>query len=287
MSQIREQTWSLLGDAFQQWKIFIIPGFVMYLALVTRLRHKRAKSLPKRFNYTSRDTYSKMTTDDAQAILKELTELEFPKFMGFSIIFALFKTYGIPSVSSLLVSTGQLANPETASRRTADTGVLLLEFALNKPSSERTIQAISRMNYLHSRYQKSGKITNADMLYTLSLFALEPSRWVDKYEWRSMTELELCASGTFWKAMGDAMLIPYDVLPSCKIGWEDGLDWLKEVEDWSLRYEAASMLPAPSNNQLAGSHVEVLFLNLPSGLMEAGKQIMAIFLGERLRKAML
>ena len=32
-----------------------------------------------------------MTTDDAQAILKDLTELEFPKFFGFSIIFALFK----------------------------------------------------------------------------------------------------------------------------------------------------------------------------------------------------
>ncbi|KAK4694526.1 hypothetical protein P7C71_g3072, partial [Lecanoromycetidae sp. Uapishka_2] len=35
-----------------------------------------------------------MTTNDAQAILKDLTELEFPKFFGFSIIFALFKLPG-------------------------------------------------------------------------------------------------------------------------------------------------------------------------------------------------
>lgn len=32
-----------------------------------------------------------MTTDQAQSILKDLTELEFPKIFGFSVIFALFK----------------------------------------------------------------------------------------------------------------------------------------------------------------------------------------------------
>ena len=70
-----------------------------------------------------------------QDVLKELVEMEFPKLMGFSIVFALFKTYGVPSVSSLLVTTGELSAPETASKRTADTGVLLLEFCLNKPST--------------------------------------------------------------------------------------------------------------------------------------------------------
>jgi len=32
----------------------------------------------------------KITADEAQAILKEMTELEFPKLMEFSNIFALF-----------------------------------------------------------------------------------------------------------------------------------------------------------------------------------------------------
>jgi len=31
------------------------------------------------------------------------------------------------------------------------------------------------------------------MLYTLSLFALEPIRWVNRYEWREMTPMEVCA----------------------------------------------------------------------------------------------
>ena len=108
--------------------------------------------------------------------------MEFPQLFGFSIVFALFKTYALSSVSSLLVATGELSRCETASKRIADTGVLILEFCMNPPSSERSKQAVARMNHLHPRYLKAGKISNDDMLYTLSLFALEPVRWVNRYE---------------------------------------------------------------------------------------------------------
>ena len=49
------------------------------------------------------------------------------------------------------------------------------------------------MNFLHSRYQKAGKISNDDMLYTLSLFILEVESWIKMYEWRELTEMEACA----------------------------------------------------------------------------------------------
>jgi hypothetical protein len=58
------------------------------------------------------------------------------------------------------------------------------------------------------------------MLFTPSLFALEPGRWVHKHEWRSLTAIEFCVTGTFWKAMGDAMLISFDDLPSSREGME-------------------------------------------------------------------
>ena len=44
-----------------------------------------------------------------------------------------------------------------------------------------------------SVHQKAGKISNDDMLYTLSLFVLETNRWVRTYEWRAMTPMEVCA----------------------------------------------------------------------------------------------
>ena len=198
--------------------------------------------------------------------------------------------YGIPNVSALLVATGQLADVETASKRIADTGVLLLEFALNEPTSERserTIQAIARMNLLHAPYRKAGKISNDDMLYTLSLFALEPARWVKRYEWRELTELELCACGTYWKHMGDAMQISYTNLPSSAAGWQDGLHFLYEVEAWSADYGQAHMVPALTNKQLADSHLEILCVNSPTRLLGPCKKIASVLLGEQLRKAMM
>jgi len=71
--------------------------------------------------------------------------------------------------------------------------VLISEFSANPPGSERANAAIARMNYIHSMYQKSGLISNDDLLYTLSLFAVEPERWINRFEWRSLTEMELCA----------------------------------------------------------------------------------------------
>jgi hypothetical protein len=66
-------------------------GVVAYLVIVYLLRHRRVRSLQKRFGLTSGASFARMTTIDAQATLRDLTELEFPTVFGFSIIFALFK----------------------------------------------------------------------------------------------------------------------------------------------------------------------------------------------------
>ena len=259
---------------------------VLYLIAVRLLRYRRIDAIKRKHGMYHRPDFARLTADQAQDILRDLVEMEFPKLMGFSIVFALFKTYGVPSVSSLLVTTGELSSPETASKRTADTGVLLLEFCLNRPSSERAMEAIARMNYLHAGYIKAGKIKSNDMLYTLSVFALEPVRWVNKYEWRQFSDLELCASGTFWKAMGDKMEIDFSPLPSSEKGWTDGLQWLIEVQTWSEQYERENMTPSETNNQLALAHLDVIFINLSKSLNMLGKQAVSVIVGERLRNAM-
>jgi hypothetical protein len=271
----------------EQHHLILLAGLVVYFFTVRRLRYRRRDAIKRKHGMHSRSDFSSLTADQAQDVLKDLVEMEFPKLMGFSIVFALFKTYGIPSVSSLLVRTGELAGMETASKRTADTGVLLLEFCLNKPSSDRATQAIARMNFLHSRYLKAGKISNDDMLYTLSVFALEPVRWVNQYEWRQMSDLELCASGTFWKAMGDKMEISFATLPSSESGWTDGLHWLQELRTWSEAYERRAMVPAKTNHDLALAHLDVIFINIPPRLNAIGKYVVSVLVGERLRKAMI
>lgn len=194
---------------------------------------------------------------------------------------------GVPSISSLLVATGQLKHLETASKRVADAGVLILEFVLNKPTSERAIEAITRMNYLHAPYQKSGKITNDDFLYTLSIFALEPSRWINRYGWRSMSDMEMCACGTYWKNMGDAMEISCAKLPSSDRGWQDGLHWLKELEEWGEEYEKVHMVPAETNRQLADSQTNIMLPNWPTQYHNPYKTMFIVLLGNRLRRSMM
>ncbi|KAL9116692.1 MAG: hypothetical protein Q9187_006781, partial [Circinaria calcarea] len=227
-----------------------------------------------------------MTLDEAHTILTRLAELEFPTVFSTAVFFALFKTYGIPSISKLLVDTGQLASSATSSKRAADTSVILVEVVMNKPNSQRCIDGISRMNYLHDGYRKAGKISDDDMLYTLSLFALEAPRWTSRYEWRDLTDLELCAVGTFWKDTGDAMEIPYTSLRSSQTGWKHGLQWLRELEEWSVRYEEANMVPCESNRQLAVGTFDLLLSNVPRKWRGIVDNLVITLLEPRLRAAM-
>ena len=85
------QLTSYVFASWQSWKFLLIPALLVYVLLVHLLRDRRAKSLEKRFSPAGRVSLRHLTTNDAQTILKDLTELEFPKLFGFSIIFALFK----------------------------------------------------------------------------------------------------------------------------------------------------------------------------------------------------
>ncbi len=81
------------------WTITIIISVLAYMALVSKLRYRRAAYLQTKYNLTTRSSFHTMSTDNAQLILKDLTELEFPTVFGFSIIFALFKGGNVLSLS--------------------------------------------------------------------------------------------------------------------------------------------------------------------------------------------
>jgi hypothetical protein len=85
------------------------------------------------------------------------------------------------------VETGQLSTGANSNKRYTDTLVLTNEFMTNAPISQRAIKSIARMNFIHGQYQKADKISNDDMLYTLSVFISEPISWINKFEWRPVT----------------------------------------------------------------------------------------------------
>ena len=81
-----------------------------------------------------------------------------------------WQTYGIPSISSLLLVTGQISKDgQAGTKRMADTGALLLEAVLNPPASDRAISAIARINYIHDRYRRCEDLGCRHTLHAESL----------------------------------------------------------------------------------------------------------------------
>lgn len=231
-----------------------------------------------------------MTNEDAYLIQNDIGEVEFPFTFEKSLQFALFRTYGIPSISKLLVQTSQFTEESTATKRYADTVLLIAEFLGYHPTSARSIEAIGRMNYIHNQYRQSGKILDDDLLYTLALFAVEPIRWIDQYEWRKLEDFEKCAIGTFWKAIGDAMGIGYSKLRGRGKGgqgWSDGLQWLNELKEWSLEYEKRFMVPDKNNHRTAEQTVAILLYSIPGFAKPFGRKIVSALMDDRLRAAMM
>lgn len=147
------------------------------------------------------------------------------------------------------------------------------------------------MNYLHSPYQKSGKISNRDLLYTLSVFITEPISWVDNYEWRKLNEMEICAIGTFWKGIGDAMGISYDELrdfnsTSESQEWKDGVEFYASIKSWAEEYERKFMVPNQYNKKTANELVPLLLFLVPNPLLPFARDAVGVLMGPLLRTAM-
>jgi hypothetical protein len=280
--------YSLIDDYSSATIAMVVSTAVItYVILCMVMRDRQRLAMEKRFGFKDRESLSAMTLNDAYIIQDWLSAQEFPKVCSAAIFFALFKTYGIPSVSRLLVSTGQFTHGlKAASKRAADTSVLICNMVVGRPASRRAADATARINYLHSPHRRSGRISEHDMLYTLSLFALEGIRWIDRYEWRKLTDLERCAIATFWKAKGEDLEVSYGLLPSHGQGWPDGLAWLEELDTWSRHYEAEHMAPSEDNALLAAATMEMVLFKVPDCLKGVGQSLASVLLGKELRDAM-
>jgi ER-bound oxygenase mpaB/B'/Rubber oxygenase, catalytic domain len=155
------------------------------------------------------------------------------------------------------------------------------------PRSERAIKSIARMNYIHGRYREIGKISQDNLLYTLSLFITEPIAWIHRCEWRDLTQMEICALATFWKSMGDAMDIKYTSLKRHNTGWKDGIEFYEDIKEWAKNYEKNCMIPARSNKQTAENTLRILLFTVPERFKWIGRNMIISLLDDRLRAAMM
>lgn len=81
------------------------------------------------------------------------------------------------------------------------------------------------------------------------------------------------------------MEITYERLESDD--WADGLQWMDEMEAWSMEYEAKYMLPADSNRELAAGSREHLLAATPGFMKPVMRKLVAALMQDRLRIAMM
>lgn len=185
-----------------------------------------------------------------------------------SLEFGLFKTYAIPSISKMLYSTRELV--DRVGRRYDDTDLLIREFMEHEPAAPRAKAAIDRMNYIHSKY----RISNEDYLYVLSVFIVEPIRWVERYGFRYPHDKERYAMHLRWKIIGEQM------------GIKDIPESYAETERYLDTFEEKNMVYAQSNAKVANSTTALFLSILPTKLHPLCKPAVYALCPPRLRKAM-
>jgi hypothetical protein len=169
---------------------------------------------------------------------------EFPWDTLQALSFALFRTYAVPSIGSLLDRTGELTG--RTSQRYEDTGLLLDAVLEHGAASGAGRQALRRINAMHAAYD----ISPEDMRYVLSTFVVMPIRWNADFGWRPFTELEKQASVAYHRELGRRMGIRD--LPGTWQDWERLLD----------AYEAEHFGPDPGGRRVADATLE-LFTGFP------------------------
>ncbi|MCZ7568165.1 MAG: DUF2236 domain-containing protein [Ardenticatenaceae bacterium] len=193
---------------------------------------------------------------------------EFPFDTTRSLEFALFRTYAVPSIATLLDQTGEFA--QRARKRYDDTDLLLSEILEHGYDSERGRAALRRMNRQHGRFH----ISNEDFLYVLSTFVFEPVRWIARFGYRPMVDQERLAWFYFWRQVGRRMNI--HSIP----------EEYAAFERYNVDYEREHFRYTPANRRIAEATRD-LFLGflLPKPLWRLGEPAIYAMLDEPLLEA--
>ncbi|CAA7271254.1 unnamed protein product [Cyclocybe aegerita] len=271
-----------------------VGGLLVWVGIVRVFRWRRYNAIHREYGSKWNKGKGRITPEEAQKIMHASALYDMPLLLNYALAFALFKTYGIPTISKLLKATKQLSSQETISRRYADTEILIstwfgcpisgfldpqvAEKNNGRPDAKaaddpRAMIALARVNYLHSQY----KISNDDYLYTLALFILQPAIWAKQYGWRPLSPMEEDAFFIYWKEIGKRM------------GIHDIPESVQALAAWSDQYEKQYMVRDKVNREVAEYTLEELLVAAPEalGIKSFGRRVAVCLMDDITREAML
>jgi len=132
---------------------------------------------------------------------RDLAGRLFPWDTNRALELALLKTFCLPSIATLLHSTGEFE--QRPRKRYDDTALMVAELLRLGPDSPDGRAVIQRLNRIHGSY----RISQADYAYVLSGFVAEPIHWLERFGWRALDRDEQQALFRFWDHVGALMSI--------------------------------------------------------------------------------
>ncbi len=168
-----------------------------------------------------------------------------------ALSFALFRTYAVPSIGSLLDRTGEFTG--RVQKRYDDTGLLLEEVQRHGLASSRGRDAVRRVNQMHAMYD----ISQDDLRYVLATFVVVPVRWIAAYGFRDLTDHEVRAMTEYYRRLGRHMAIRD--LP------EDYAGFARLLDD----YERAHFGPDEGGRRVADATLDLMATFPPNHLLPA------------------
>ncbi|KAJ7232708.1 hypothetical protein C8J57DRAFT_1383454 [Mycena rebaudengoi] len=247
-----------LGFSSSPKSSIVCAAILVYLALVQSLRWRRYNAIHKK--YAAKFQTRTMTPAEAQEVVHLSYLYDMPLLTEKSTAFALFKTYGIPTISKLLANTRELGSQALVARPTWVTCPITGRTTQPGPPVDdpRANIALARVNWLHAKY----KIVSGPT-------------WAEKYGWRPHSPLERYAWFVYWEEIGRRMNIK-DIPPTAE-----------EFQAWAKAYEAEHMIPAKSNRDVANYTTGELLFMVPTVMRPFAERIIASLLEDRVRIAMI
>lgn len=156
---------------------------------------------PQRYA-VSRATAQLDPVRDAHEVYRAQAMLDMKWEMRLGLNLALYRTFAVPRIATLLAATGEMAtNPH---KRAFDTGLWMYELIEHGLDHERGREVVRGLNRMHRRYA----IADEDYRYVLSTFVVVPTRFIDDVGWRTCTPVEREAVAAFYARLGQLMAIP-------------------------------------------------------------------------------
>ena len=249
-------------------QLWVASALVLYLLLVRALRYQRVRQLERKYaKYVEKPYAMDYKTAHEIAKLHMLDEQQFLTLL--STQWALIKTYSIARGTRLLVRTRQIGSLKCVGRRAEDTGVFLGELIAGDMDEQRWMAALSKVNWLHSRYKNH--ITAGEMLSTLAFFIIEPIKFINAYGWRPLTKMEEVSRFLFWKEIG------------LRMGMDNIPDTLEELAAWQEEYEKKEQYYSPDNELCTKNTMDLFLRNLPKwahGFMNGFAQSLMVALAD-------